>query len=32
VNALQKRVDDLSRDLRQLDSRLQQANWTTDLR
>ena len=32
VNALQKRVDDLSRDLRQLDSRLQQANWTTDLK
>ena len=32
VNVLQKRVDDLSRDLRQLDSRLQQANWTTDLR
>ena len=32
VNALQKRVDDLSRDLRQLDSRLQQANGTTDLK
>ena len=32
VNALQKRVDDLSRDLRQLDSQLQQANWTTDLK
>ena len=32
VNLLQKRVDDLSRDLRELDSRLQQANWTTDLK
>ena len=32
VIALQKRVDDLSRDLRQLDSKLQQANWTTDLK
>ena len=32
VNALQKRVDDLSRDLRQLDSQLQQANWMTDLK
>ena len=32
VNALQKRVDDLSRDLRQLDSRLQQANRMTDLK
>ena len=31
VNELQKRVDDRSRDLRELDSRLQQANWTTDL-
>ena len=31
VNLLQKRVDDLSRDLRELDSRLQQANWMTDL-
>ena len=31
VNELQKRVDDLSRDLRELDSRLQQANWMTDL-
>ena len=31
VNELQKRVDDQSRDLRELDSRLQQANWMTDL-
>ena len=32
VNALQKRVDDLSRDLRELDSKIQQANWMTDLK
>ena len=32
VNDLQKRVDDLSRDLRQLDSQLQQANWTADIK
>jgi regulator of replication initiation timing len=32
VNALQKKVDNLSRDLRVLDSKLQQANWTTDLK
>ena len=32
VNALQKKVDYLSRDLRVLDSKLQQANWTTDLK
>ena len=31
INDLQKRVDDLSRDLRELDSKLQQANWMTDL-
>ena len=31
VNELQKKVDDLSRDLRELDSQLQQANWMTDL-
>ena len=31
VNYLQKKVDDLSRDLRTLDSKLQQANWMTDL-
>ena len=32
VNALQKKVDYLSRDLRVLDSKLQQANWMTDLK
>ena len=32
INDLQKRVDDLSRDLRELDSKLQQANWMTDLK
>ena len=32
VNALQKKVDYLSRDLRVLDSKLQQANWTIDLK
>ena len=32
VNELQKKVDDLSRNLRELDSRLQQANWMTDLK
>ena len=32
VNELQKKVDDLSRDLRELDSKLQQANWMTDLK
>ena len=32
VNPLQKQVDDLSRDLRELDSKLQQANWMTDLK
>ena len=32
VNALQKKVDDLSKDLRELDSKLQQANWMTDLK
>ena len=32
VNGLQKVVDDLSRKLRQLDSQLQQANWTTELK
>lgn len=31
VNALQKQVDDLSKDLRELDSKLQQANWMTEL-
>ena len=28
----EKHVDDLSRDLRELDSKLQQANWMTDLK
>ena len=32
VNALQKKVDNLSQDLRVLDSKLQQANWTADLK
>ena len=32
VNDLQKQVDDRSRDLRELDSKLQQANWMTDLK
>ena len=31
VNELQQYVDRLSADLRKLDSKLQQANWTTDL-
>ena len=32
VNAIQKQVDDQSRDLRELDSKLQQANWMTELK
>lgn len=32
VNALQRQVDDLSKSLRELESKLQQANWMTDLR
>ena len=32
VNNLQKKVDDLSKGLRELDSKLQQANWMTDLK
>ena len=32
VNDLQKKVDDLSKGLRELDSKLQQANWMTDLK
>ena len=32
VNTLQKQVDDRSGDLRELDSKLQQANWMTDLK
>ena len=31
VNELQKNVDSLSKELRELDSSLQQANWMTDL-
>ena len=31
VAQLQKRVDAMSRELRQLDNTIQQANWTTDL-
>ena len=30
VNDLQKKVDNLSKELRELDSRLQQANWMTE--
>ena len=32
VNDLQRKVDNLSKELRELDSRLQQANWMTDLK
>ena len=31
VTELQKRVDSLSKRIREMDSRLQQANWTVDL-
>ena len=31
VAEIQKRVDDLSRQHRELDARIQEANWTTDL-
>lgn len=31
VAALQKQIDELSKQLRELDVRLQQANWMTDL-
>lgn len=31
VAALQKRVDDLSRDYRELDAQIQAANWTVEL-
>ena len=31
VRELQKKVDDMSRDLRHTDNALQQANWTTEL-
>ena len=32
VAALQKEIDGLSKDLRELDAKLQQANWMTDLK
>lgn len=31
VSELQKRADALSKEIRELDAKLQQANWTTDL-
>lgn len=31
VSALQKKIDQLSRDLRVLDTKTQSANWTTDM-
>ena len=31
VSELQKRVDALSKEIRELDAKLQQANWTTEL-
>ncbi len=31
VQAIQKQVDDMSRDLRLLDNQIQQTNWTTEL-
>ena len=31
VAALQKQIDELSKQLRELDTHLQQANWMTDL-
>ena len=31
VNIIQKKVDNLSKQIRELDALLQQANWTTDL-
>ena len=31
VKEIQKRVDDLAKELRLLDNKLQQANWTTEL-
>lgn len=31
VSALQKKIDQLSRDLRVLDTKIQSANWTTDM-
>lgn len=32
VAQLQKRIDDLSKELRELDVKLQQANWSTELK
>ena len=32
VAKLQKQIDDLSKELRELDVKLQQANWSTDLK
>ena len=32
VGKLQKQIDDLSKELRELDVKLQQANWSTDLK
>lgn len=32
VSKLQKQIDDLSKQLRELDVKLQQANWSTDLK
>lgn len=32
VTKLQKQIDDLSKELRELDVKLQQANWSTDLK
>ena len=31
VASLQKHIDDLGKDLRELDARIQELNWTTDL-
>ena len=31
VAKLQKQVDDLSKELRELDEKIQELNWTTDL-
>ena len=31
VQALQKAVDDLSKELREIDNRIQSTNWTTDI-
>jgi len=31
VRALQKQIDDLSKQLRELDNKIQMTNWTTDI-